>query len=683
MPLYQDQFLSDKDRASIHDFALTARKLLITEVRDLLEGVYGLKADGRLAPLDHLPNLSGDPEGQETYRWLGTHLEDEVKAGLDRQEVVDKLVKEVAFTHLNRLVAFKMMETRGLIKQAIGKGTKSNRFLFYLVDHPEDEALWKAGGENLDKAYRHFLLWQAGQVAQEIRVLFDPDNLPSRLFPRSNALYRLIDMINAEDLSGVWQADETIGWVYQYFNEPELQAAFAAVRQSGVKFEASDIPAATQLFTLKWIVRFLVENTLGRLWVQMHPDSCLVYRLEYLVPLADEQPPEPLRQVKEITLLDPACGSMHFGLVAFDLFYVMYQEELERAGQPGWPVTPSVASDEEIASAIVKNNLFGIDIDLRAVQLSALTLYLKAKSTNPNASLSDNNLACADVLAINGVRLDKFLSEMQFRPIYERLLRRLWEKLGDITQLGSLLRLESEIGSLIEVERRRFLQEGRQLDMFGKVQQEFEFEAAQEEYWQIMEGQLIQGLDEFSRKGGGEGYDERLFTQEAAKGLRVLDLMLRKYDMVVTNPPYLSRRKMNKDLSDLLDDQYPEGKADLYAAFIMRNLEFAQSAGYVGMLTMHSFMFISSYEALRKHITGQASIQTLAHLGPGLFATGNPGTLQTAAFVLRREPDPARRAASVGTYFRLVHEPDAESKRLAFERALAELKAMEGDTAPK
>ncbi len=682
MPIFQDHFLSDNDRKAIHDFALAARELLVSEVRDMLEGVYGLKADGRTAPLDQLPNLSSNPEGLDTYRWLGSYLDDEVKAGLERPEAVEKLVKEVAFTHLNRLVAFKMMENRGLIKRAaISKGTKSNGFLFYLVDHPEDEALWKAGGESVDRAYQHFLLWQAGQIDQEVRVLFDPDNLPSRLFPRSNCLAQIIGMINQEELRGVWDDDETVGWVYQYFNEPELQAAFAAVRQSGIKFEARDIPAATQLFTLRWIVRFLVENTLGCLWVKMHPDTRMKSWLEYLVPLGDDPLIESLRPVKEITLLDPACGSMHFGLVAFDIFYEMYREELECAGKPGWPETPSVTNEADIPSAILKHNLYGIDIDLRAVQLSALTLFLKAKSKNKEAVISDNNLACADVLAINGARLNKFLAEMRFGPIYERLLRKLWEKLEDSTQLGSLLRLETEIGALVDAERQRYEREGRQIDMFRSVENEFEAEAAREEYWQIMAAQLIQGLDLFTQRHFVDGHDDRLFTQEAAKGLHILDLMLHDYDVVVTNPPYLSRRKMNKSLADLLNDNYPEGKADLYAAFIMRALELAKGTGYVGMLTMHSFMFISSYEDLRKYITERASIRTMAHLGPGLFATGNPGTLQTTAFVLRREPDAARRNASVGTYFRLVHEPDAESKRLAFERALAELKAVQGEQA--
>lgn len=136
-----------------------------------------------------------------------------------------------------------------------------------------------------------------------------------------------------------------------------------------------------------------------------------------------------------------------------------------------------------------------------------------------------------------------------------------------------------------------------------------------------------------------------------------------RYDVVVTNPPYMSARKMNATLKKLVSDAYPAGKGDLYAAFIPRCLEFAGQHGWVGMLTMHSFMFISSYERLRSYLRERVSIDTLAHLGPGLFAVGNPGTLQTAAYVLSRKLNAQTRNDSVGTYFRLVKEPDGEAKR--------------------
>jgi hypothetical protein len=672
------QPLSDNQRKQIHDLALEAREILMTEARELLEGVYGLYEDGRIDPPEKLPQVQKDPEVRETYRRLVRFLEEEERAGLSRPEAVEKLVKEVAFTHLNRLVAFKMMEARDLIRGTLDKGTDSNAFKYYLADpdHADDMALYERG--EVDAAYRHFLLWQAGQVAREVRVLFDPDTLASRLFPRRRALHDLLDLLNDPALAEVWLADETVGWVYQYFNEPELQAAFEKVSSGSGKFEARDIASATQLFTPNWIVRFLVQNTLGRLWVQMHPDTELLHAgmLDYLVPLEDEVPNEPLRPIKEVSLLDPACGGMHFGLVAFDLFAAMYEEELERAGEPGWPEAPSVDDRADIPTAILEHNLFAIDIDLRAVQLSALALYLKARAYDPKATITASNLVCADVTPLNGGRLGTFVREARFeRPVYERLMRALWEKLQDVQQLGSLLRLEKEMKRLIKEERARY----QEAPLFAGLEGEFEAGASEEAFWDTISQQIIQGLNQFAREQAEEGVDQTFFTGEATKGLRLLDLMLRHYDVVVTNPPYLSRRKMNKELKNLVSNAYPEGKNDLYGAFIQRCLELAEKRGYVGMLTMHSFMFISSYEDLREDIRNRAAIETLAHCGPALFDVGNPGTLQTTAFALRKEPDTEARSNSVGTYFRLVHEDSGDAKRRAFEEALRDLRFVTGD----
>lgn len=671
--VFTDEYLSEAVRNAIHDFALDARKLLFEEAHDLLEGIYGLQPGGTLEPAKNLPEM-GDPEKAATYRQLGNFLDDEVHAGLEREEAVEKLIKEIAFTHLNRLVAFKMMETRKLIRETVGRGVDSNGFKFYLAEHAEEEALWNSG--QVDLAYQHFLLWQAGQMAKEINVLFDPDTLPSRLFPRPNKLNQLIQMINEPELAPAWMAEETIGWVYQFFNELEKAQVFDSLFKQKKKVRRQDIAPATQLFTPRWIVRFLVENTLGRLWVNMHPDSCLIDSLTYLVPLSEPptgNQPTTTKLVGDISLLDPACGTMHFGLVAFDLFVEMYREELARAGTQGWLEQATVSSDAEIPAAIIRNNLFGIDIDLRSVQLSALTFYLKAKSINKSAQIDDHNLACADVLPLDGQRLGSFIREMQFKPIYERLLRRLWEKLENVNQVGSLLRLESEVESIIVEERRRFDREGRQLDLFRDVTEQFEGEAAKAEYWEILAEQLIQALDHFTRTTKAEGKDERFFTREATKGLRLLEIMLRRFDCVTANPPYMSRRNMNETLADFLTESYPDSKGDLYSAFIKRCAELTNDSGRIGMITQQSFMFISSYEELRTSLLDEFCIETMAHTGPHAFPEISGEKVNTTAFVLRKEPDEGKRDNSIGTYFRLVHEPDADSKRLAFEKALSEL----------
>jgi hypothetical protein len=677
---FADEPLTDQVRDAIHNLALQGREILTGEARDLLEGVYGVHENGEMEPLENLPALT-TPEAQLTYRLLKETLSDEIQAGLAPAEVVSKLVNEIAFTHLNRLVAFKMFETSRIIREAVGRGPDSNGFKFYLADHPEEEALWKAG--QIENAYRRYLLWQSGEIASEIPVLFDPENLASRLFPRSTVLNIFLTLLNAPELTPAWQAEETIGWVYQFFNERENEAVFDRLNKQKLKIRRQDIPAATQRYTPRWIVRFLVENSLGRLWVQMHPDTRLASQLRYLVPLGREVPQEELRLVKEISLLDPACGTMHFGLIAFDLFVEMYAEEIESVGQPGWPQTPSVTDPSEIPAAIIEHNLFGIDIDLRAVQLSALTLYIKAKRLNKAAHISDHNLACADVMPFSTADLGRFIIEMRFaNPIFERMLRRIQEQLIDINQVGSLLRIEKELHDLVEEDRRKH-QRQRQAK-YGNIDQsqsflpELESDASATEYYVYLEAQLIQALDFFRKTASSRGEDMRFFTGEASKSLHILDLMLRRYDCVVANPPYMSRRNMNDVLADFLTDHYEDAKGDLYAAFIARCAELANDTGRVGMITQQSFMFISSYENLRTGLLQEFAIETMAHTGPHAFPEIQGEKVNTTAFVLRREPDANQRTNSVGTYFRLVHEPDAEAKRLAFEKALSELKSLEG-----
>jgi len=668
-------------RGGLHDLVLRARTLLTREARDLLEGVYGLRADGILAPADMLPAVGSLDEARVTRARLESHLADEAAAGLPGPDAVARLVKEVAFTHLNRLVAFKMMESRKLVRGTVERYQDANAFKFYLADHPAEQARYDAGsvpqdalGEGpRDTAYRHFLLHQCAEMAEQIRVLFDPDNLPSRLFPRPSALTTLIGWLNDPDLKDVWGQDETIGWVYQYFNEPDLDAYRGA---SAPKVPAHMIGPKSQQYTPRWIVKFLVQNTLGRLWLAMHPDSRLREELDYLMPLTGDATAEPVRHVQEITLLDPACGTMHFGLVAFDLFVTMYREEIEHAGEPGWPEVPSVADVAESPAAIVQHNLFGMDIDLRAVQLSALTLLLKARGINAKTRLTDHNLACADVQLLNGVRLAAFLEEAKLGPIYERLVQGLWGRLKDSNQLGSLLRLETDLQDLITGEQRKFEAARQRPHLPGFAPDQFETEAGRQEFWSVIEAQIGQAFDTFAHHRTEQGHDERYFTGEAVKGLQLLDLMQRRYDVVVTNPPYIDSRDYNDTLKRAMERLYPEGKRNLYAAFVVRCLDLLTPSGQLGMITPQTFMFISSFEALREQIQDGVVIEALVQTGLNTFADA---VVDCAFYVLRREPNAIRRLESTGTYVRLVKEPDAEAKRRGFEQALVRLKAGQPD----
>jgi len=671
--------MTDDLISTIQSFTLDARKLLEQETEEQLQGLYGWLPDGSFAAGTAL----GLAEAAETRARLEAYVEGEAEAGVDVLAAREKIKRETAFTWLNRAVAFRLMEERGIIKGTFGKLHKANAFIFYLTDVlneasiPASTPINTMGEGPVDSAYRKFLLWQCGELTREVSVLFDFATLASRLCPRPAILKQLADTMNEADLVAAWNLgnEETLGWVYQGFCSQELQDAFAAARESKKKFESKDIPAVTQLFTIRWVVRFLVENTLGRIWMEMHPESHLSEILEYIVP-PKEKRQRKIKPVKEITFLDPCCGSMHFGLLAFDLFSEMYREEMENAGKPGWPDSPSAGSEEEIPGLILTHNIHGIDIDLRAVQVSALALLLRARTLNPKAQVTDENLACANVEEFTGGRLDELINAAEFENrSEERILRAMSARVADSPHLGSLLRIERDLKEMVETERKTLLASSQpELLLAGLTDDLFESTRDLDSFFDQLASSIADRLDSFARDAGSNSHHA---AAEASKGMRFLRLVEKRYDVVVTNPPYLSGRKMNKRLSVLMEQEYNEGKGDMYAAFILRCQELLAADGLMGMLTMHSFMFISSYEELRIKLRKEVAIETLAHFGGGLFSVGNPGTLQTAAFVLRQEPEASQREEQVGTYFRLVKERNAEAKRIAIESSLASLRQGE------
>ena len=641
------------------------RQLLETEFSEQLGGTFDILPSGKIAP-EPGPHL--DAEQRLARQKLVEAIEHLVEGGKKPKEAVEDYIREAAFTFLNRFVALRMLEARGLLQPCVSKGDQSSGFKEFCGLAPGLASLPDGG-------YRLYLECLFDELSVEIKVLFNRRDTASLLWPRRPALAKLLEILERSELSAAWNADETIGWVYQDFNEKDLEVFRA---DQSLKVSRELIPAKTQKFTPRWIVNFLVANTLGRMWMQMHPDSSVAEYLEYYVP-TNEQTSEPMKSVAQIRLIDPACGTMHFGLVAFDLFAEMYREEIRRAGQSGWPDQPPVASEGDIPAAILANNIHGIDIDNRAVQLSALTLYLKAKALNPLVRLTETRLACADVHMLNGGHLAEFLevAGLDKRPIYGRVLKALQQRLQDAEQLGSLLRLEEEIRELIDKERQLYEKEGRQADLFGWSKDQFESDAGRREFWETLEIQISQALDAFAREQANNGVSQAYFTGETVKGLKLLDLLSERYDIVVANPPYLDSRDMNADLKKFIDEEYKLAKRNLFAAFCVRCLELVREGGRFGAITGQTFMFISTFEDFRKYLAGRGAIELLSQYDYGLFAGVR---VDTAAFVLRRESNEEVRNASVGTYFRLVKQPDAESKRERFEQAVVNLRSGNSDS---
>jgi len=279
---------------------------------------------------------------------------------------------------------------------------------------------------------------------------------------------------------------------------------------------------------------------------------------------------------------------------------------------------------------------------------------------------------------LDGDNLKDFMERMNLGPIYRRILTTLQSRLKDSEQLGSLLRLEDEIRELVDEERRRYDREGRQISIPGFAEQQFETEANRHEFWERLEREIGQKLDAFAREHGNAA-EQTFFAGETTKGLRLLELMTQRYDVVVTNPPYMTSRNMNQTLKNLVGKQYPVAKGDLYACFIYRCNEWLAKQGRLGMVCQQSFMFISTYEKLREYLRSNLAIEVVPHVGPRAFEEVTGEKVNTVLFVLRREGDAEARQNAVGTYFRLVKEPDSESKQRRFEKALANLRTGKDD----
>jgi len=676
--------MDEKIRAELHDFTLEARALLFTEASQLLEGVYGLLPNGRFELAERYRALTEMAESAETRRRLELYFLEEGEADHKPREIREKLVKEIAFTWLNRLVAFKMMEARKLIRQTVSKGAESNGFKLWLTeegnetdleDYERGDLPQDALGEGpRQRAYRRFLLDQCRRLAEEIKVLFDPDNLASRLCPRPKALTELIEQLNAENLIEAWEAgnEETIGWIYQYFNEPDLEIFRG---QSALKVPRELVGPRTQQYTPSWVVKFLVENSLGRLWCEIHPDSDLPERLTYLLSSQTATACKILK-ASDIRILDPACGTMHFGLVAFDLLVEMYREEIRKAGLPGWPLQPSVQSDEEIPRAILIYNIHGIDLDLRSVQLAVLALYLKAKVLSPNERILGTRLVCAEIDLENAERVQSFLDSVGLgqQPLYIRLLEAAIAELKDSRDLGSLIRPEQRLDSIIEQEWLEF-QASRQQLFFGDDEDRFGVDASSDDFWQSLKSNLELAIDKLAEQDPSVQQKQSFFARETEKGLRLLELLKKRYTIVMANPPYLDSRDQNARLKQLLTKYYPKSKRNLYSAFIERSLELVEPDGRLAILTGQTFMFISTFEAFRKSCLVHHRIEHLIHFDYGLFQA----RVDTAAFILRRENRNQELETATGTYFRLVKEPDADAKQKRFEEALQCFRRGEND----
>lgn len=858
----------DQTRRRLFKTVTACRNLLTEDFDDQLRGRFGIYADeGRVLEIDRLPGL--DDAGREVAGLLRERI-DHLAAGKGRQalgEAVHRLRREQAFTVLNRFAAVRMAEERDLISQSVGAGFQSRGFRIF-----EQAAGGTALGELYDR-YRVYLDCLFDELSLDLGVLFDRSDAMGLLFPGEQALRALFDELNHPDIAPLWAEDETIGWIYQYYNDPEERKRMR--KESAAPRNSRELAVRNQFFTPRYVVEFLTDNTLGRIWYEMtRGRTRLVEQCRYLVrrpieiflkpvdehlfngcrdwvrevrsgnfvaavedatwdemasvalaidgyeiagvlglrdvhdhvrprwELAENEgrvddatlldqwlllfsvqrgvlreafqerdtalqepvravwrawvraakaeadaksgdglsqeellrkpvfiPPRTLKDPREIRLLDPACGSMHFGLYAFDLYETIYAEAWDAGHVPkedfgaryravlhhesvrpsgretavsnygGEPISlseaeiliaarpdsgdgveaglpylvkagtsfrvaealrvpfaafdyraglakgtftaeqgerflretgafdfeedPAVSDQEarerflrEVPRLIIEHNIHGVDIDPRAVQIAALSLWLRAQKAwkdqgvraAERPQVRRSNIVCAEPMPGSAEMLEEFVATLD-PPLLGSMVKNVFEKMQLAGEAGSLLKIEEEIRTAIETARKEWL--NQQDDLLTRKGR------SQEDFFETAEQQVIDALRAHAEQADADSYQRRLFADDAARGFAFIDLCRKRYDAVVMNPPFgLPTESVEKYAKERFEKTWQ----DIYASFFERTLSLTRShSGLVGAITPKSFYHAKGFRGLRSLLKETGNLAYSIDIGGGVL----------------------------------------------------------------
>ena len=637
------------NKNAIKKFAIDARNKLIASVTDKA-GMLGIT-------LDNCSEAITKGVDFEVYKTVaGTEVTLNKEQCEQRRKLVDQIhekgfevvVEEVAYTWFNRICAIRFMEVndymypvrvRVLSSEKEGKNepdvvTMAPDIDWNFTDKEREKIIDAKINNRLDDLFRMLFIKQCNLLHEVLPGLFEEtedytEMLLNISFTNEDGVIRmLVDGIDEKDFNittvdedgkAVGQV-EIIGWLYQYYNTEPKNKAFA---KKG-KITKEEVPAVTQLFTPDWIVRYMVENSLGRMWVEGHPDDELKSKWKYYLDEAkqEESVQQELDKIKaeyaalkpeDIKLIDPCMGSGHILVYAFDVFMQIYENA-------GW-------SQRDAAQSIMQNNIYGLDIDDRAAQLSYFAVLMKARQYDRRIltrGIKPNIYAVQESNGINRSQLKYFGASLNDM-----------EKSTAVIQINGLIDIfidAKEYGSLLNVDN----YDWELLNSFVNSTD--------------IEGQI--SFDTY-------GLDE---TAEQLKRLiKISKVMAQKYEIVATNPPYAGTSNLSAKVNDFVKKNYPDSKADLYAVFIERCGEMLKKNGYQAMITQHSWMFLSSFEKLRIKLQ-QRTIVNMVHLGARAFEEIGGEVVQTTSFVIQKN----YRMNYRGTYCRLVEPNSQQGKEEMF-----------------
>ena len=617
------------NKNAIQKFAIWARNELIAQVSQRAYQ-YGIEESG-----------FGDASADTLN---GRLLTAEEKS--QRQELIKKIkekgykqvMEEVAYTWFNRFIALRFMEVNNYLPSHIrvfsdASGAFKPEILNDVLhlDLPgldSGKVAEYIESNDTEALYRYLLLTQCNALNSALPVMFERMGgytemlLPNNILRQDSVLGHMVSDIPEED----WQdAVQIIGWLYQYYNTELKDDTFAQLKKN-VKITKERIPAATQLFTPDWIVRYMVENSLGRLWLEGHPNAELHDGWKYYLDEAEQEPEveaqlaklrEEYKTIKpeEIKVIDPCMGSGHILVYAFDVLMQIYTSA-------GW-------DQREAAQSILKNNLFGLDIDDRAAQLAYFAVMMKARQYDRRLltrGIQPHIYAFAESNTITTAPLHDMgitLSRDEYDTAVKQVLR-LLDELRDAKEYGSILTVTPCDWDLL----RRFA--------VPRTEDEG--------------GQQLLGI-----------HGEQIAAPLLQRLINIGEALSQQYDVVVTNPPYMAVSNAGAKVNDYVKKNFPDSKADLFAVFIERCGQMAKKNGYQAMITQHAWMFLSSFEKLRTKLLA-VDIVNMAHLGARAFEEIGGEVVQTSSFVIRK----SHIADYKGEYCRLIEPTSQQGKEDMF-----------------
>lgn len=621
--------ISQNGKKIIERFVSAAKNLLMQNVTEMLQQWYGIWADGHTIGVEQLP--SQDTDIVHTARMLRDRLQHLMAALPDtdtdtdkERQAVGQLVAEQAFTQLNRFCALRMCEERDLIMESIRGGYESAGFMAY------DSIAQNIGASRYER-YRCYLLSVFDELSIELPAVFDRFSPFGLLFPDESTLMKLLELINDSQLSAwfdeqnavtvnFWKEDETLGWMFQDYNSLEERRK---MREASSKPRNSrEMAVRNQFFTPEYVVRFLTDNSLGRIWYEMTRGESRIgeEQCRYMI----RRPGEPLEERKlkeptEILSLDPTCGSMHFGLYLYEVYEYIYMD--------AWDNQPSLLQEfrevhtretfhREVPRLILENNIYGCEIDPRALQIAALSLWLRAQKSYSQMGLdaaerpliTRSNLVLAEAMPGNK-RLLKGLMDEFDKPM-QRLLTTIWNKMKYVGEAGLLFKMEKEISDDIEYLRKNWskVNQNRNVSFYDSEERRAEVMAANEartelrhhkdEFFEEIAERLQTALQELSsRLSEEEGYENALFSEDATRGFAFIELCQKRFDCIVMNPPF---GEGSEHTSQYMNDNYPAWSKNLVCAFFDRMQDMLDDDGKLGAIFDRTVMIKSSYETFRR-----------------------------------------------------------------------------------